>query len=143
MYFCDSTQKIERFEEEKRFLRKDFMEEDNEHSKRTKDNPRNDKNKEKSSSHGDLLDKEVCFVPHRCFLFLFYLWMNLLWHVWLVCIWISILLGFSLYLISIVHKYIHVQSHASSLDFQWLWVVILNQVKEFVYILSVLLWYVC
>lgn len=73
MYFCDSTQKIERFEEEKRFLRKDFMEEDNEHSKRTKDNPRNDKNKEKSRSHGDLLDKEVCFVPHRCFLFLFYL----------------------------------------------------------------------
>lgn len=42
MYFCDSTQNIERFEEEKRFLRKDFMEEDNEHSKRNKDNPRND-----------------------------------------------------------------------------------------------------
>lgn len=47
MNFFDSTQKIERFEE--------------------------DKNKEKSRSHGDLLDKEVCFVPHRCSLFLFYL----------------------------------------------------------------------
>lgn len=73
MCSCDSTQKIERFEEEKQLLRTDFMEEDNEHSKRNKDKPRNDKNKENSRSHGDLLDKEVCFVPHRCSLFLFYL----------------------------------------------------------------------
>lgn len=78
MYFCDSTQKIERFEEEKRFLRKDFLEEDNEHSKRNKDNPRNDKNKEKSRSHGDLLDKEVFLFPIAAFCFFFILYMNLL-----------------------------------------------------------------
>lgn len=78
MYFCDSTQKIERFEEEKRFLRKDFMEEDNEHSKRNKDNPRNDKNKEKSRSHGDLLDKVVFLFPIAAFCFFFILYMNLL-----------------------------------------------------------------
>lgn len=78
MYFCDSTQKIERFEEEKRFLRKDFMEEDNEHSKRNKDNPRNDKNKEKSRSNGDLLDKEVFLFPIAAFCFFFILYMNLL-----------------------------------------------------------------
>lgn len=76
MYFCDSTQKIERFEEEKRFLRKDFMEEDNEHSKRNKDNPRNDKNKEKSRSNGDLLDKEVFLFPIAAFCFFFILYMN-------------------------------------------------------------------
>lgn len=78
MYFCDSTQNIERFEEEKRFLRKDFMEEDNEHSKRNKDNPRNDKNKEKSRSNGDLLDKEVFLFPIAAFCFFFILYMNLL-----------------------------------------------------------------
>lgn len=78
MYFCDSAQNIERFEEEKRFLRKDFMEEDNEHSKRNKDNPRNDKNKEKSRSHGDLLIKRYVLFPIAAFCFFFILYMNLL-----------------------------------------------------------------